>query len=76
MEWAHNSTSVSIIHWLPVKFHTNFQVPSLTYFCGLALAGNKGPGGHSVAPPPRWSEEENGKKKAKFLGQNKDSLTV
>jgi len=41
----------------------------------LAPASNKKPGGRSIAPPPWWHGEENGKKKAKPMGRDKDSLT-
>jgi len=44
--------------------------------CSLAIASNKGPCGRSTTPPPRWSGEENRKKKdKKLVGQDKGSLT-
>jgi len=42
---------------------------------GLAPASNKEPHGRSLAPSSWWDGEENGKKKAKLMGWDKDSLT-
>jgi len=42
---------------------------------GLAPAGIKESCGLSIIASPRWGGEENGKKKAKLMGRDKDSLT-